>query len=185
MSILAGIGLGLSVGGSIFGAHQSYKAAKSKAAQLRKQYEAARRQSLYKAQVSEFNAMILDSRKEDLKKQESMALLNNLKQGKDIEASQRVSMAGSGIMLGSGTASEIRKTTMWQNSLEADAIRQSYSRGRWDFALQANAAREEAMMYRRSASTYDNVDLSVSSTPYILNAITGIGQAATQAATVF
>jgi len=185
LPILVGAALAVGTVSSVAGAYYGHKAAKSEAERLKMEYEARRKSALYNAQVADFNRGLVLSRRKKLTEYENTALFQNKMKGDQVVQAQRVAAAGAGVNLSSESMTEIRKTTMWQNSLEADAIRKSYNAGRWDFEMQALSYQKEAHMNRMSAGTLGAANPRASAAPYIWQGIGAVAGGGLQAGLMY
>jgi hypothetical protein len=132
------------VGGALFGNKAQKKAARQQMEILKKQAEAARDERLYRSRIASMNKDIVLGNIRELNKAER-SNLNQVRVKLDkVQASQQITFAASGFSQASGTLSALQEEALRENSLEINAIRDSFSRGRWDIRLKAQQFGMEA-----------------------------------------
>lgn len=151
--------------GKVFGSKSAQKAAREQARRemerARKQAKAEKEQNLYNAYVSKLNEQIQLDNMLKLDKAETSNLQENYNKLNNVLKAQEVATAASGFDLSSGTLSSIEQQSMVENSLDAAAIRDSFSNGRYEFAMKAFQFKSQADNLIESASRYWQGDYSI------------------------
>jgi len=173
--------------GKIYGSKSSQKASRENARrqmeQARKAAEAEKEQNLYNAYVSKLNERIQLDNIIKLNKAEGLNLQENYNKLNNLLKTQQVATSASGFDLSSGTLSEVEKQSMVENSLDAAAIRDSFSNGRYEFGMKAYQFKMQAKNFTDAAARYWTGDYSLpkrgSNLGLYLDAFgTGLGMAA-------
>lgn len=159
----------------VSGAKSKKKEAQRKMRQLREQAKAKEKELLQNAEILERNRVVAMSNIKRLGKTEFDTIQQSRRERDKIISSQEAAVNGLGFSLNSGTASAIKKQTMYENSLDNKALREAFSSGRLNLQTQAKnyqIARDRLINQAASVSVINN-NYSVGGAGMLQNILTG------------
>lgn len=137
----------LSVGGSLFSGITGMQAA-------REQANAARMQAEYQAQALEFNAAQARSEAEAVSRQGASEVSDLQRRQRAVAASGRAASGASGLLVDSGSSSDVNAAVGVQAEADRNLLRENYQRRRFGYVNQAVGLEHQAAGARRGGEAY-------------------------------
>lgn len=143
----------MSIGGSLYSGITGMQAA-------REQANAARMQSEYQAQALEFNAAQARNEAEAVSRQGANEVSDLQKRQRAVAASGRAAAGASGLMVDSGSASDVNAAVEAQAEQDRNLLRENYQRRRFGYINQAAGARRGGEAYASAAENAGRAGLA-------------------------
>lgn len=137
----------MSIGGSLYSGITGMQAA-------REQANAARMQSEYQARALEFNAAQARNEAEAVSRQGANEVSDLQKRQRAVAASGRAAAGASGLMVDSGSASDVNAAVEVQAEQDRNLLRENYQRRRFGYINQAAGYEHQAQGARRGGEAY-------------------------------
>ena len=118
-----------------------------------KEAEARKKQAQFQSMISNYNAKILDFQAEDAYRRGEEDAQGYLKQGRQMQGTQRAALAAQGVEVDSGSAADIQSETHVMTRMDARKIRNNAAREAFGFKTQAVQSRMEAAYGMQAAES--------------------------------